>query len=614
MAYNIDHLSTAGKVTVLTMLLGIAVFIAIFLFNVPNTQVETVEAQSTATTTVRIVNTPPQWTVDAQEDPESSILYPTNAGDTVTWTAVATDSNEQDYYLLICMTSASPTPNTDAAPNCDLGTNQWAVSPPASSTATATAATTTSASWNEANDWYAWVCDADDETPRCVNFYRQGSGTTSSPFVVNHAPTFTFFADDSPAVPGTLVTFSTTATDTDFYGGGDTVQLHVCTTNSFDTVNDQCSATTTATSTFVSFDPTASYTIVIPTQDQDYDAYGFVIDNHGFEATGIAHGSSSVLTVANAAPYVASSSISLVQSSGTDMYLTVEQGETTGFELDFIVTDNNSCDAAGGGNADEVVDYWLSIYRSGVGSSTCHGAADNYDPNNCYPSELATTTWDLSCTASSTTCGGSMDPTVLFECTFPLWYIADPTDGTATSTQYNLQDWRAAVSAEDDNGATSTIFTESQTGVDVISFLAFNLNTIIIPYGNREPGETTDPLPTTTTMAATGNVGLDQRLSGQSMCPGYETGSPCPISSSSTIPDSNQRFGTTSLAWADATQLSSTTVQELEVNIFKSTSTSTPATGDTYWGISVPGTISVSGDYTGENTFIAIVGESADWD
>jgi hypothetical protein len=146
-----------------------------------------------------------------------------------------------------------------------------------------------------------------------------------------------------------------TSSDSDTSGGADTVKLIVCATSGFSTTTDSCTGTTLASSTvFVSAHATATYTIVVPTQDTNYNAYGFVIDNHGFEASGGAQGTDSTLTVNNVAPTVTASTISLVQASGTDMYLTTEAGQTTGFTLSFETSDNNSCDAVGGGSADEI--------------------------------------------------------------------------------------------------------------------------------------------------------------------------------------------------------------------------------------------------------------------
>jgi hypothetical protein len=348
---------------------------------------------------------------------------------------------------------------------------------------------------------------------------------------------------------------------------------------------------------------------LIPTQDQNYSAYGYVIDNHGFEASGGAHGTDSTLSVNNVAPSITPALISLTQASGTDMYLTVESGQTTGFTLSFVTSDNNGCLTAA--STTEVSNYQLSLYRSGVASTTCTPTG-THNANNCYVSSVPTTTWNLGCTASTTSCTGTSDTDQLWNCTFPLWYIADPTDGTATTTQYSSQNWLAQVRGIDDDFATGTL-SESTIGVEVKSFLAFALNTLTVPYGALEPGQQNDPLVATTTVSATGNVGLDKQVEGESMCTSYTGATLCPTSSTSTIPESEQKFATGTVSYAAATALSSTTPQEVEINVFKSTSTSTQAIASAYWGIRVPGTITFAGDYYGQNTFYAVVGESLFW-
>lgn len=616
MSYNTDHLQTAGKVTVYTALVGVLMFAVVFIFNLGTTEIKEAIAQQSATTTVTVLNTPPQWTATATEAIESSATNPTNAGDTVTWEAVGTDSNSEDYYLLICTgtsTPAEPTANSSAAPTCANGQIQWAVSTATISGTVASAATTTADGWSESNVWWAWICDGNAGTPRCNSVPTQGTNATnSSPFEVNHRPTFTDLWDDSPTNPGDTAVFTSTSTDADVSGVADTVFLHICATPGWSTSTDECIGTTLGSTTIgAAANATATYTVVIPTQDQNYGAYGYVVDNHGFEATGAFWGFDSVLTVNNVAPTVSSSTIFI--NGGSNMVLTETASQTPGFTLQFAASDNNSCDAVGGNGYDEIVDYNLSLYRSGVSSTTCTTLAGAYDPNNCYTSGVATTTWNLSCTASTTSCTGSTDTTIIYDCTFPLWYIADPTDGTqGSSTEYGNENWIAQVQAVDDDAAAGSL-TEAQNGVEVTSFLAFALNTLSIPYGSLEPGQQTDPLNATTTISATGNVGLDKRVSGESMCTTYSGATLCPNSSTSTIPESEQRFATNTASYASATSLSSTTEQEIEINVPKSTATSSQATADAYWGIRVPATITYSGNYTGENTFIAIVGESTDW-
>lgn len=609
MSYSTDNLSDAGKITVLTAFLGVIIFVGVFLLNVGGHQFKEVSAASTATTSVTVVNTPPVWTQNAGEEFESSTSSPTDAGQQVSWTAIGTDPNGERYYLLICSTVATPTANANAAPACDTPSHQWGVSASTTSGVLARAATTTLASFAESNAWFGWVCDSNPTSPRCSTTYTQGSNATSSPFEVNHRPVFTAYTNTSPGIPGASITFYSTSSDSDVSGIADQVKLIVCNANDYSTTTDLCGAGgTLASSTFFAANASTTYTIVIPTQDQNYTAYGYVVDNHNFEASGGAQGTSATLTVSNVAPTVTPALINI--NGGSDMTLTVAANQTPGFTLQFTVIDNNSCQAVG--STSEITGYIASVYRSGIGDAVCDGSAGAYNANNCYPSGVATSTWNLNCTLDVSSCSGPLDTSAVYNCTFPLWYIADPTDGTATSTQYPTQNWLASVQAADNNFATGTK-ASSTNPVEVRSFLAFALNTLTIPYGSLQPGSQTDPIVSTTTLASTGNVGIDQNLAGESMCPTYGSATHCPNSATSTIDANEQVYGTSTVAYAGGVALSSTTPTFLNLKGPKSTSTSTPATKNAYWGIKVPSAITYAGNYTGENTFYAVSGAAANW-
>lgn len=623
MSYNQQELpkyiNTAGKITVITAMAGVFVFIVAFLLNIGASELQQASAQNMASTSVTVLNTPPEWTVDAQEDPGSSTTTPTNSGDQVTWTAVGTDNNNEDYYLLICSTADAPSSTPNGAPTCNGGI-QWAVSASTTSGTQATAATTTQEAWAESNDWYAWLCDGINDNPRCTVTSRQGSGTTSSPFIVNHRPSFSAFSDNSEIVnaePGDTVTFYATTSDSDVLDSPDTKQLIVCSTNSYNTVTNTCDATTLATSSFTTATSiTATYQVVIPTRDDTYGAWGFVIDEHGHEASGGSQQTNTVLTVYNTPPSILNSDIVINNGSST-LSLTQEAGETTGFTLSFTATDNNSCKNAT--NTDEIVGYGIVFYRSGIGSSTCDTTGANYDPNNCYDSGVPTTTWNISCTASSTELCTATTTERTFDCTFPLWYVADPTSQTASESFYWNENWLAAVAPVDDDSATGTL-TDTNSPVELYGFLSFSLDTIAIPYGDLEPGQFNDPLSATTTLRATGNIGLDQELSGEAMCDYFTGAVTCSGSNvgTSTIAESYQVFGTSSISYSFASTtlgntLSSTTPKELEVNIPKPTATSSQTSTTTYWGIHVPASITKAGVYTGENTIYGVAGEPTEW-
>jgi hypothetical protein len=358
----------------------------------------------------------------------------------------------------------------------------------------------------------------------------------------------------------------------------------------------------------VNSNPSAVYAVPVIIRDDFYDAYAYLIDEFGHEAQGGAHNTNSQIEILNVAPTVAGGTISL--NGGANIVLTNPATETTGFTLDFVISDANSCSNSTEIAATEVTGFAASLFRTSLGTSTCSGLDDtDYNPNNCYTSAVATTTWALSCTASTTSCTpNGLDDTTLFNCTFPLWYVTDPTNDV--NSPFDGDNWVAAIAGIDDDNATGTQ-TIGTTPVPVNSLAAFALQTSEIAYGALEPGDFTPTLAASTTVAATGNTGLDQLLSGESMCDGFSVSSPCPVSASSTIPESEQEFSATSStaynSGIDLTASSSPT--ELELNVPKSTSTSTPSTKPIYWGINVPGAITLAGSYTGLNYFQLQVSE-----
>ncbi|MFT5037270.1 MAG: hypothetical protein ACI9VM_000849 [Candidatus Azotimanducaceae bacterium] len=604
------YFNTAGKLTIATAFFAVAVFTLIFLLNIGTKEFKQATAETgVATTSITVLNTPPAFVAGPFESPESSTSSPTNSGDVMTWVATADDPSGNDYYLLICDgETASPTAFNGAAPTCDGSDVTWGVSALASSSVQASVSTTTLEGFAESNVWLAWVCDSVAINPRCNNIALQGTGSTSSPFNVNHRPTFSGFGNDGPADPGAFVTFYATSTDADTDPIQDAVQLHVCTTNSFS--GGACDVGTLATSSFFHPNATATYAIPGIYQDDDYNGYGYIIDIHGHVSTDVSQGTNSLWTANNVAPQVHGGTTIL--NEGVDFTL-IEAIETTGFTLEFEVTDANSCDAVGGGANDEFSTSTVVIYNTFIATSTCDGSAGSYDPNNCYPSGAAAADWNLSCMASSTTCGGSADDTITVECTFPLWFIADPTNGADASTTVHFAEaWAASVSATDDDGATG-LLREGDSPVEVLAVTAINLIDSAIPYAALEPGSDSTTLSTTTNAQSTGNTGLDEGITGESMCNGYTTGNDCTTSATSTIPAASQEYGTSSIAYGAGFALSSTTNPTLEINITKSLSTTTPSNADTYWGIGIPSSITFAGIYTGENTISAVFSDPSEW-
>jgi hypothetical protein len=622
-----QQFNDAGRATLALAFSVVLVLTLAVVFDAGNGgQVSSAQATSTATTTVTVLNTPPAWTLTARELYPSATSTPTNSGTSTVWTAIGTDSNGENYYLLICKASSTPTPTAGGAPVCGGGgTNEWAVSAATASGAQAQTSTTTTESFAEKNSWYAYICDGNPGSPRCNATMHNGldeagpASATSSPFVVNHRPTFTLAADDSPALPGTVVTWTTTATDTiDVIRGGDQLELLVCKSNDFSAITSSCGAGGTwATSSWTTAgNPSTSTTLAIPLQDTDHDAYVYIVDAFGHTPSGGWQGSSTVLTVANATPVVASSSLAVYDRFGTTtsdtiMSLTTEEGLTDNFVIRFTVSDDNSCQNAASGN--EIAGVNVDIYRSGVGGPYGLGcdASGEYNANNCYTDQSPN--FVPTCYQVPGSCAGPTQATVDWECTFSMWYVADPTD---VGSQYAGEDWRGSARATDDNGATSPYSSDDEAAdgaSQMTQFLSFRATGSPIAYGSWEPGQDTGVLPATTTVYATGNTGLNENLSGDAMCVTFPA---CSGNATSTIYVPYQHYATTSssVAYGSGNLLSTSTSPTLvDVTIAKTTATSSPANDDTYWGIAVPSTITYAGDYIGRNYIDGVVAPSGEW-
>jgi hypothetical protein len=614
---------TAGKITVITSITGLLIFMMAFLFDVGTKEVSRVLAQ-TASTTLTVLNTPPSFTLNAYEVIESSTSTPTNSGDQIQWSAIGNDTNAAPYFLLICSTNASPTANAasgpgnlgTAAPTCGGGV-QWGVSAgtPSDSVATVSTTTTEVAPFDETNNWFAWVCDDDPFNPRCNNIPVQGySATNSSPFHVNKRPVFTDFDNNGPVNPGDILTFLSTSSDPDLVGGEDNIKLVVCNSNT-----DYNSTTNTCTNDFIASttinvlaDASATYTLPSIIRDDTYPAYGYIVDQHGHEA--LANPVNVDFDVNNVAPTVLGGDIEIYGEGGvgTDLSLSVPGSETPSSTINFTIRDANSCLNAA--SSSEIVDFSVVVFRSSYGTTTCDGTGANYNPNNCYDNGVPTTTWNISCQAT-TTCASPLQDYMDYTCDFPLWFVADPTVVSAkTPVSFSNDNWSAAVAGIDDDTVSGPLATTS-TAVELLSFSSLDLLTDEIAYGAIEPGYDTGTLSASSTIINVGNTGLDQEAAGESMCGTYTVSNECLVSATSTIPESEQKFSSTSLSYASglAMILSSTTPNEVELNVHKTTSTTTPQQGTTYWGIAVPVSITLAGSYQGLNTFTAVMAEAVDW-
>jgi len=528
------------------------------------------------TTSVTVGNSAPTITAGPAESAESSSTSPTNVGASVTFQATATDSNAENYYLIVC-SSDSVTPHNGAAPTC--GATQWCVSTSTTSGSQASCSRTALIGDAESNAWYAFVCDGNASAANCTATGNQGSGGTGSPFAVNHAPAFSSVSNDGPKNPGQTVTWITTSSDSDTSGSADTVKLLVCKTTGISA--DACdggAGDTWCSSSASASNPTCGYSVPIPTVDGASSAYVYIVDSHNFGSAAANQGSDSAYTVSNVAPVVSSVTI----NGGNDIDLT--EGTTTDVVVTATVTDNNSC---GGG---ELVTTYGYVYRSGKGYSLCDSAGEA-DSNFCYP--------EISCSVSGGSCTGTSDPSANYTCTVSMQYYSDPTD---VATQFPTETWLSNFKAVDDDSGSNNL--EVATGIVVNSLTALDV-TSAVNYGALDVGEKNDPLDQITTITPTGNVGLDEELSGTDMC------TDSPTCSGGVIGVTYQKYALASLtAYASGTALSGVAT-EAELNLQKATS-GTPTTKNTWWGILIP-TGTIPGVYSGSNTITAVKGEVINW-
>lgn len=250
----------------------------------------------TATTSVVVGNAAPSFSSivenpsSADGDGEGSTAgNPTNEGDLITWKGTATDPNGDDWYLAICKENSIAT-NTSAAPTCG-GSGAWVITGTTTSATEQTATTSTTGVSATSSDWYAFACDhsADQE---CTSA-SQGTGTAAenSPFNVNHRPTFTDVSNNGPKDPGTDVTWSSTSSDSDKFTSDDWIGLYICKEENFATgttpgcggSGEWCSATSTS-------NPSCNYSVPTPTQDKSYNAYAYIVDNHGLDSSDVTQG------------------------------------------------------------------------------------------------------------------------------------------------------------------------------------------------------------------------------------------------------------------------------------------------------------------------------------
>jgi hypothetical protein len=395
------------------------------------------------------------------------------------------------------------------------------------------------------------------------------SGTTT--ITSNTAPSFTAINSNSPQYPGNTLTWTTTASDPD----SDTVKLLVCKTTGVSAgACDGGAGDTWCSSSLVASNPTCSYSIPLPSPDGVNNAYEYIVDEHNLEAT---YSYSLSFTIDNATPVVSAVTI----NGGAAINLL--ENTTKAVALTATVTDNNSC--YGG----EIVSVKANVYRSGITPSGCDTIGEAND-NYCYP--------DITCTVVGGTCTDITDASADYTCTANIQYFADPTDA---GTLYPSENWTTRIYATDNASAGYS----TATGVEMNSLIAFNV-TPAINFGSLSVGQSNDPLDKTIIVTPTGNVGLDEELSGPAyMCTDY------PTCSGAKISIGNQKYSLSSSTAFSAAYALLTTATEVELNVPKPINTS-PTTKSIWWGMLIPSNTS-AGTYNSTTTITGIKGETTSW-
>jgi len=210
-------------------------------------------------------------------------------------------------------------------------------------------------------------------------------------------------------------------------------------------------------------------------------------------------------------------------------------------------------------------------------TSTACGSVAASNPNWCY--YISNGTANGTCVTSS--CTGL---NCVVTCSAYVWFLAEPTTPT---TSYSGKQWQMSITAKDAYGSTSVSGT---TGQALNTLYSFDLGSTIA-YGTVAVGATSNQQ--TVNATNTGNFAIDFQMSGVNM-----------TSTANTIAVGQQHYSsTTGFQYASGITLTTSAVS-FNVDMQKSTATSTPTGELVYWMIQIP-TSTTYGTYTGTNTTVA---------
>lgn len=556
-----------------------------------------VKAQTdTATTTVMVRNAPPTFSVEAAEVGASTSTTPINLGYSIGFTANANDTENNDYYLLICKTPGATASSTGGAPACTTGptlcvSGVTAIAGQASCTYNNVVdPTSIGGADDEIQDWYAYVCDNHTVEGSCSDTYSQGAapndGNNSSPFYVNHAPVYTAI---NTAVnnrdPGQMFTVTASLTDVDTRGGNDELQVDVCSSNVGWATSTGCAAGTqlcTGTSTLADGSVSCQFatsTIALGwvAVDGTYPYYAFVKDWHGMPAA--ANSRTANYVVNNVAPTVTGVTL----NSGSTITLNLKTAPRIVVTATATISDMNACADATTATA--------TIYWSGSTGWNCSA-----DEDNCYKIGTA------NCVRQNATCGVYPDATVEFICTTTMAFHAVPTDGTA-GNPYSGTWWEAAVTGIDE--ALRGTASSAPNTVDVAGVSALAVEENQIPYGSIRGGQNSSTTNATTTIDNYGNVPINTTFEGVDMLRQGGGG---------WIGSDQQWYSLSNFTYGAGTwQLASGSPSAARnLDLIRPTTALSDISDQVFWGIAIPAG-KLSGIYDGSNIFRSVVDAGAGW-
>ena len=249
--------------------------------------------------------------------------------------------------------------------------------------------------------------------------------------------------------------------------------------------------------------------------------------------------------------------------------ITLTAATTTNINVVATITDANGCSEITPGTTT------VLLYRSGVTSSTCAGAANQL---NCY---IAT-----AFTASSTCAGGTQSATT----TFAVQYFAQATD---SSSSFSGQSWMATVIFRTPDNTTGTADSSGQT---LNTLTAINVSTSSINFGTITANTNTGSTNQLTPVTNAGNSSSSLQLSVLSTL----------TSGANAIPTTtSQTYLNTSFTFQGSSVFITAAPATVAGFTLTSPSSTTNVSGTIYWGLAVPNS-QATGTYTGTNVFSAL--------